>query len=49
MATHSGSEGKVFVEKAQIAEVKSWSLEVTADTVDASIIGTQWRKNHGGF
>ena len=46
MATHSGSEGKVFVETNQIAEVKSWSLEVTSDTVDASIIGSQWRKSH---
>ena len=45
MATHSGSEGKVFVGSNQIAEVKSWSLEVTADTVDASTIGSQWRKN----
>ncbi len=45
MATHAGSEGKVFIATAQVAEVKSWSLEVTADTVDASIIGTQWRKN----
>ena len=45
MATHAGSEGKVFIGVAQVAEVKSWSLEVTSDTVDASIIGTQWRKN----
>lgn len=45
MATHSGSEGKIFIGDAQVAEVKSWSLEVTADTVDASSIGTEWRKN----
>ncbi len=45
MATHSGSEGKVYIGNAQIAEVKSWSLEVTSDTVDASIIGTEWRKS----
>lgn len=45
MATHAGSEGKVFVGSSQVAEVKSWSLEVNADTVDASIIGTEWRKN----
>ncbi len=45
MATHSGSEGKIFIGDSQIAEVKSWSLEVTADTVDASTIGTEWRKN----
>ncbi len=46
MTTHSGSEGKVFVGSNQIAEVKSWSLEVTSDIVDASTIGTEWRKNH---
>jgi len=45
MATHAGSEGKVFVGSSQVAEVKSWSLEITSDTVDASIIGTEWRKN----
>lgn len=45
MATHSGSEGKVFVGNSQVAEVKSWSLEVTSDTVDASIIGSSWRKS----
>jgi predicted secreted protein len=45
MATHAGSEGKVYVGSSQVAEVKSWSLEITSDTVDASIIGTQWRKN----
>ncbi|PIQ84658.1 MAG: hypothetical protein COV75_01075 [Candidatus Omnitrophica bacterium CG11_big_fil_rev_8_21_14_0_20_63_9] len=45
MATHAGSEGKVFVGSSQVAEVKSWSMEITSDTVDASIIGTEWRKN----
>ena len=45
MATHAGSEGKVFVGSDQIAEIKSWSMEVTSDTTDASIIGTSWRKN----
>lgn len=45
MATHAGSEGKVFIGSNQVAEVKSWSMEITSDTVDASIIGTEWRKN----
>ena len=45
MATHAGSEGKVFVGANQVAEIKSWSLEINSDTVDASIIGTSWRKN----
>ena len=45
MATHAGSEGKVFIGSDQVAEIKSWSMEITSDTVDASIIGTSWRKN----
>ena len=45
MATHAGSEGKVFVGSSQIAEIKSWSLEITSDTTDTSVIGTSWRKN----
>lgn len=45
MGAHAGSEGIVKIAESQIAEVKSWSLEETCDTVDASIIGTQWRKN----
>ncbi len=45
MATHAGSEGKIFVGANQVAEIKSWSLEINSDTVDASIIGTSWRKN----
>ena len=45
MATHAGSEGKVFVGSSQVAEIKSWSLEVTSDTTDTSVIGTSWRKN----
>ena len=45
MATHAGSEGIVRIGENQVGEVKSWSLEEVSDTVDASIIGTQWRKN----
>jgi predicted secreted protein len=45
MAAHAGSEGIVKIGDNQIAEVKSWSLEEVCDTVDASIIGTEWRKH----
>ena len=45
MSTHAGSEGIVKIGDEQIAEVKSWSLEEVCDTVDSSIIGTEWRKN----
>lgn len=45
MSIHAGSEGIVKVGEHQIAEVKSWSLEESSDTVDASVIGTEWRKH----
>lgn len=45
MSTHAGSEGKVFVGSNQVAEIKSWSLEISSDVTNASIIGTQWQKN----
>ena len=45
MATHAGSEGLVKIGQHAIAEVKSWSLEEVCDTVDSSVIGTEWRKS----
>ncbi|MGC0371839.1 MAG: hypothetical protein DGJ47_000540 [Rickettsiaceae bacterium] len=45
MATHAGSEGVVTINNQQMAEVKSWNIEEVSDTVDASVIGTQWRKS----
>ena len=45
MSTISGSEGIVKIGANQIAEVKSWNLEESCDVVDASIIGTEWRKS----
>jgi hypothetical protein len=47
MATYAGSEGKVFVESSQVTEVKSWSLKITSDTVDASI--KSWSGSLDGF
>jgi len=43
MATHAGSEGLVKVGSATVAEVKSYSLEETADTIETSSIGTTAR------
>jgi len=33
MATHKGSEGAVYVGANAIAEIRSYSLEETADTI----------------
>ena len=39
MATHKGSEGLVKVGSATIAEVKSYSLEESADTIETTKMG----------
>lgn len=39
MATHTGSEGVVKVGANTVAEVRSWSIEQTGDTVEDTVIG----------
>jgi len=39
MATHKGSEGLVKVGSATVAEVKSYSLEESADTIETTKMG----------
>jgi len=39
MATHKGSEGTVHVGSNAIAEIRSYSLEETADTVEDTTMG----------
>lgn len=45
MTTHIGNEGAVYVGANAVAEVRSWSLEVTADTVDDTVMGDTWKTN----
>jgi hypothetical protein len=40
MATHTGSEGTVKVGSDAIAEIRSFSIEETADTLDDTTMGT---------
>lgn len=40
MANHTGASGTIKIGTDAIAEVRSWSLEEQADTIDCSIIGT---------
>ena len=39
MATHSGSQGTVKVGSNAVAELKSWSLDQTQDTVETTKLG----------
>jgi predicted secreted protein len=43
MATHTGSEGTVKVGANAIAEIRSYSIEETADTVEDTTIGDTYR------
>lgn len=43
MATHTGSEGTVRVGVNAIAEIRSYSLEETADTVEDTSMGDAYR------
>lgn len=43
MATHTGSEGTVHVGANAIAEIRSYSIETTADTTEDSTMGDSWR------
>lgn len=43
MATHTGSEGTVKVGANAIAEIRSFSVEETADTVEDTTMGDTYR------
>ncbi len=43
MATHTGSEGFVRVGANTIAEIRSYSIEETADTVEDTSMGDSYR------
>lgn len=43
MATHTGSEGTVKVGANTILEIRSYSVERTADTVEDTSMGDTWR------
>lgn len=43
MATHTGSEGTVKVGANAVAEIRSYSVEETADTVEDTTMGDSYR------
>jgi hypothetical protein len=43
MANHTGSEGTVRVGANAIAEIRSYSVEQTGDTVEDTTMGDSWR------
>lgn len=48
MANHKGSEGAVYVGAVAIGELKSWSLSVSANTIDDSVLTDTWATKQPG-
>tara|TARA_R100000664_G_C2735843_1_gene125318 strand:- start:875 stop:1258 length:384 start_codon:yes stop_codon:yes gene_type:complete len=49
MANHKGSDGTVHVGTDAVAEIRSWSLESTADTIEDSVMGDSARTYQVGL
>jgi len=49
MATHIGSEGTVKIGANTVAEIKSWSVDETANVADDSSLGDAWATHLAGM
>ena len=47
--SHSGKDGLVKVGSNTVAEVRSWSLEHSADVIEKSVMGDSYRSYHAGM
>lgn len=43
MATHLGKDGVIKIQNQTVAEVRSWTLNLAAELVDASCLGDDWK------
>jgi predicted secreted protein len=43
MATHLGKDGVIKIQNQTVAEVRSWTLNMAAELVDASCLGDDWK------
>ena len=48
MANHKGSEGSVYVGAVAVGELKSWSISVSANTIDDSVLTDVWSTKQAG-
>lgn len=44
MAVQTGKNGQISIGATPIAQTRSWSLETTADPIEHSVIGNEWRE-----
>tara|TARA_R100001086_G_scaffold213717_2_gene129687 strand:+ start:513 stop:899 length:387 start_codon:yes stop_codon:yes gene_type:complete len=49
MATHSGSEGTVFIGGNELAEIRTFTLNVTGDVIEDTSMGDSFRSYKAGL
>ena len=49
MATYRGTDGAVFVGTDRVGEVRSFTLDISAEVINANVMGDTWAKNKGGI
>jgi predicted secreted protein len=49
MATLTGNDGQVVVGSTTLAATRNWSIEMTADTIETSVMGTDVRTYVAGM
>lgn len=43
MATFTGKDGSLLIGASALTQMRSWTLETTAEPTEASVIGDSWR------
>jgi predicted secreted protein len=49
MATYSGQDGHVKLGSNEVAEMASWTLNISANEVPINVFGTSWNKTQQGI
>lgn len=49
MATFRGHDGQIKIGGATVAAVQSWNVDTTADVVEGSAMGEEWKTNFATF
>ena len=49
MSTYNGRDAKIMLDAVTIAELASWSLDLSNDEIDTTCFGTTWKKSDVGM
>ncbi len=49
MATFTGKDGVIKINTSTVAQSKSWTIEQSAEPIEASVIGATWRNYKPGL